>query len=429
MAYHNQLNTDFSNEFFKPIFEVYSRSFKQYQCTGISDVNYCQLGSLRCISSAKTGHEFLQIHADQEVADIEVGHFFKALKSKRRLTNLTSINQLLAENLTKKCNDPLAQFSELDQWEVNLVDGHYQKAACFDPKYQGPNNTIKSIATGHFFQMDLRNQHLSCLDLVKPEDGKKKVHDTTVIRRSSPEALRNGAPKGRKVMLVWDKACIDYHLWYDLKHTNGIYFITVEKENSKAEICSANLVDHSNWLNEGVVSDHLVGTSNGVQLRRIVYKNPKDGKVYTYLTNDNTLPAGILVLLYKHRWDQEKVFDVLKNKMEERKSWASSDTAKQSHAMFECLAHNLLLLLEEQMINEEGLIDECERKKDLGRKRVGSPERLRLKKEGNMINTAIVRATQRTQRFIRWVRTRIYMKVPWGDSVARLAAIWGMKIE
>jgi hypothetical protein len=42
--------------------------------------------------------------------------------------------------------------------------------------------------------------------------------------------------------------------------------------------------------------------------------------------------------------------------------------------------HNQLLLLEEQMINEEGLIDECERKKDLGRERVGSRERLRLKK-------------------------------------------------
>ena len=41
---------------------------------------------------------------------------------------------------------------------------------------------------------------------------------------------------------------------------------------------------------------------------------------------------------------------------------------------------------------EEGLVDECERKKDLGRKREGSPERVRLKNEGNMVNTAIRRA-------------------------------------
>jgi hypothetical protein len=429
MAYHNQLNTDFANEFFKPVFDVYPNSAKRYKCSGISDINYCQLGALRCISSAKTGQQFIQLHADQDVADISADHFFKTLKSKRRLTNLTSINNLLAEKLSGKTEDPLEQFPELDKWEVNFVDGHYQKAACFDPKYTDSENNLKSIATGHFFRLDLRNQHLSCFDLVKPEDGKKKAHDVTVIRRSTEEVLRNDAAKGVKMMLVWDKACIDYRLWFDLKHTYGVYFITQEKENSKAEICSQNLVDHSDWRNEGVISDHLVGTSNGVQLRRIVYKNPKDGKVYTYLTNDNTLPAGILVLLYKHRWDEEKVFDVLKNKMEELKSWASSDEAKQSHAIFECLAHNLLLLLEEQMIQEEGLVDECERTKDLGRKREGSPERLRLEKVGNMVNTAIVRATQRTQRFIRWVRTRIYMNVPWSASVARLAVIWGSEIE
>lgn len=48
--------------------------------------------------------------------------------------------------------------------------------------------------------------------------------------------------------------------------------------------------------------------SNGVMLRRIVYTNPEDGVTYTYLTTDITLPAYQLVLLYKHRWDIEKIF-------------------------------------------------------------------------------------------------------------------------
>ena len=248
------------------------------------------------------------------------------------------------------------------------------------------------------------------------------------MRRSDPENLRNGAPNGRKVMIAWDKACIDYRLWYDLKHQHGIYFVTMEKENSAAIVMSENLVDHSDSKNEGVISSHLVGTSNGVQLRRIVYKNPKDGKVYTYLTSDVTLPPGIIVLIYKHRWDIEKVFYQLKSKMEERKSWASTVEAKQANAIFECLAHNLLLLLEQRIVAEEGLVDEYERKKDLGRKREGSPEQLRLKNEGNMVNTAIQRATHRTQRFIRWVRNRIYLTSSWGRSVARLAVILGCRI-
>jgi len=428
MAYHNQLNTDLSNEFFKPVFEVYSDSAKQYQCTSITDINYIQLGILRCLSSSKTGQEFLQEHADLDVANIGADHFFKSLKSKRRLKNLTSINDLLAGKLSEKIQDPLAQFPELDKWDVDLIDGHYQKAACFDPKYLSSDDKMKTMATGHFFRLNVRTQHLSCLDFVKPTDGKKKAHDVTVMRRSDPENLRNGAPNGRKVMIAWDKACIDYRLWYDLKHQHGIYFVTMEKENSAAIVMSQNLVDHSDSKNEGVISSHLVGTSNGVQLRRIVYKNPKDGKVYTYLTSDVTLPPGIIVLIYKHRWDIEKVFYQLKSKMEERKSWASTVEAKQANAIFECLAHNLLLLLEQKIMDEEGLVDECERKKDLGRKREGSPEQLRLKNEGNMVNTAIQRATHRTQRFIRWVRNRIYLTSSWGQSVARLAVIWGCKI-
>ena len=102
MVTHNQLNTDLSNEFFKPVFDVYPDSSQPYKCAGISDINFCQLGTLRCLSSAKTGHEFLQKHADHEVADITADHFFKALKSKRRLKNLTSVNSLLAGHLSTK---------------------------------------------------------------------------------------------------------------------------------------------------------------------------------------------------------------------------------------------------------------------------------------------------------------------------------------
>ena len=98
---------------------------------------------------------------------------------------------------------------------------------------------------------------------------------------------------------------------------------------------------------------------------------------------------------------------------------------KRSVPLLVPFAHNLLLLLEEHVIQDEGLSDEHERKKDLGRKRVGSPESLRQNKVGNMVNTAIVRATHRTQRFIRWVRNRIYMQTPWSQSLNRLSILWG----
>ncbi len=90
-----------------------------------------------------------------------------------------------------------------------------------------------------------RKAKTASLAMDKPKDGKKKEHDMAAIKRSTAEALRYGAVAGRKVMLSWDKACIDYRHWCKLKHTYGVYFTTCEKSNSTAEICSLNLLDRS----------------------------------------------------------------------------------------------------------------------------------------------------------------------------------------
>lgn len=421
------IDNEFSTRFFSSVLQLYAQSLRQYRCTEISDIQYCQLGVLRCLSSSTTGQEFLQFHADQGMTNIDPSHFFKALKSPRRLTNITSLNDLLAEPMKAEIPDPYTQCAELADWDLYAVDGHYHKAACFDKKSANSKGELRAVATGHFFRMNMRNHHMSCLGMANPKDGKKNAHDMTVIKRSTADQLRNGAPKGRKVMLIWDKACIDYHLWFKLKHNYGIYFITLEKSNSAATPCSTDLLDRTDPRNDGIISDQLVGTSNGVSLRRIVYTNPEDGVTYSYLTSDYTLPAYQIVLLYKHRWDIEKIFNQFKSKMKERKSWASSLQAKQSHAIFECLTHNLLLLFEQYLRESEGLRDELEEKKQQGRsKGVVVVAKLAgvIRSAGNFINTALTRATQRTQRFIRWVRVWIYKQAPWRDSIVRLREVW-----
>ncbi len=101
--------------------------------------------------------------------------------------------------------------------------------------------------------------------------------------------------------------------------------------------------------------------------------------------------------------------------MVERKSWASSLEAKQSHAIFECLAHSLLLLYEHYIRESEGLRDELEEKKHRGRPRataVATKVVNVIRAVENFINTAFTRATQRTQRFIRWYDSGSYQQAP-----------------
>lgn len=409
--------------FFKDLINIYPVSERAYNCTSISDLEYAKLGVLRCISHAKTGQEFLQHHADQGQADINPGHFFKALKSARRLANVTSLNSLLLPVMRERCDDPFADFEELKDFDIYAADGHYQHAAAHDPK-RGKEGG-QTIATAHFFRLDLRCHHLGYIALGEPDAGKKKTHDVPVIKRATTETLRNGAENGRKVIYAWDKACIDYRLWHRLKHNSGIYFLTVEKSNSAAEVLSSNMIDPADPRNEGICGDHLVGTSNGVTLRRIDYTDPRDGTRYTYLTNEMNLPAHQLVIIYKCRWDIEKAFGELKGKMEERKSWASGPEAKRAHGQFECLAHNLTLLAEREM-KQLGYEDKVEIKKGIlrgktRRNREGKP----MSEASNFIGKAVVRATQRTVRFIRWLRGHIYSEAPLEVSAVRLAKVWG----
>jgi len=47
-----------------------------------------------------------------------------------------------------------------------------------------------------------------------------------------------------------------------------------------------------------------------------------------------TIPPGLIARIYKMRWDIEKVYDEMKNKLDEQKAWASTPTAKTMQAHF-----------------------------------------------------------------------------------------------
>ncbi len=90
------------------------------------------------------------------------------------------------------------------------------------------------------------------------------------------------------------------------KSQKRIYFCTLEKSNGVTEfIREHGVLDPEDPRNEGIVSDRLVETSQGYEIRQIIYISPADGVEYRYLTNEMTLPAHVIVLLYKHRWDIE----------------------------------------------------------------------------------------------------------------------------
>ena len=267
------------------------------------------------------------------------------------------------------------------------------------------------------------------LDLAQPEDGKKSEHDMKMLKRQDLENLRDRSPKGTKVLWLWDRASIDYQFWLTAKSQKGIYFATLEKSNSVTKfIRDLHIIDYEDKRNEGIISDKMVATSEGFEIRQVLYINPQDGVEYRYLTNEFTLPAWAIVLLYKHRWDIEKVFDELKSKCVEQRSWASSKTAKKAHALFLCLTHNLMLLLEDSIRVNENMQDTVEPKKKIIRAKT-KLKGWRKSSPPSFINSFFKRATQRTCRFIRWLRASLYKRLTYKQSLVELAHVWQCELN
>ncbi len=418
---------------FAPLLEAYSRSLRKYACTSLGDLDFLESGISRCLSAVASGRHFLQTHGDKGRKDIERTLFFKAIKSARRLANLVSVNLNVARLMGSQLADPFAEIEELSGFDIFAGDGHFHEAACHDPhKLKKPKpakkkangdrqKQAKKLQTGHFFMLGMRDHHLRHHALAELRPGGGNEHDMHALKRVGAKALRFGAKVGRKVMIVWDRACIDFGFWEESKRL-GIYFISREKANMDIQVIGLTPhFDREDPRNAGITADELVSPGGGgSMLRRVTYTDAK-GVIYKYLTTEMRLPAWVIVLLFKQRWDIEKVFDEVKNKMLERKSWASSKTAKEMHANFTCLTHNLMMLLEDEIEKEDEIGNAPERKR--------KSERLEEAKESGAgyVATMMQRFTVRSVKFVRWLRNFIYRDAPWGDALARLAKIYSTR--
>jgi len=425
MALYNSPTSPLFQRFFQPVVDAYSRSEKAYDCQELTDLDFLEMGINRCVSAASTGRDFLQHHGDHGRKEVDTSLLCKALQSERRLANLCSVNKLITPLLTARVEDAFASIPELDGFAIYAGDGHYHAGAAHDEKRESSSGLMIKLATGHFFLLNLRNHGISHLTMADQSGTRKKEHDMHAMKRSTFNELRVGEPKGRKVILAWDKAGIDFSFWQKAKNTAGLYFLSLEKSNMKLIRCGHRSFEKGDHRNAGVIDDEQVGPGGGsggrpprALLRRITYVDPVTETKYVYITTEMTLPPGILVLIYKHRWDIEKVFDEFKSKLNEKKSWASSETAKVIQAQFLCLTHNLMVLLEEELLTSEKVDNEKERNRKARRAE-------EAKKNGaNFIGSALQRFTVRSVKYIRWLRNHFYREIRWSDAVARLRVIY-----
>lgn len=400
--------------FFAPVENALSAAANRRQCPGFSDAEFLESGIGRVIAPVQSGRDWVQrLHAWMD-SRLTVSNFFQSLKSQRRLRLVEDVVGYVCRQLdtSSAVDDPLAAHAELDDFAVYASDGHYEAAATHAEHVDG-----KALVPGSFFTINLRTHSMSLLDVARPT--RKREHDITALKRLGSTVLRMGQPAGRKVIHVYDPAAIDYMQWRRWK-AKGVYIISREKANSKAEVVAHNPWDKQDPRNIGIEADDLVGVFCGVLLRRVTYRDPATGTTYTYMTNELTLPPGLIAWLYKLRWDIEKVFDEKKNRFLERKAWAISDTSRAMQAHFVCLTHNLMILFELNVQTEEDIRDE-----KIHRRRQQRTAALvaAIRERGetpNMMALGCTRITQRSLQFIRWLNCALFRPTPWRDGMRLL---------
>ena len=133
--------------------------------------------------------------------------------------------------------------------------------------------------------------------------------------------------------MVFDKA---YNLYsqFDRWTKQKIWFVTRMKDNAVYHVTKV-LLDKTKKKNAaGIVKEQLItlgyknmdGNIVRVKLRRITFI-ADDGKQYIFITNNLTLAASQIALIYKCRWMIELLFKQIKQNFPLRYFWGNSENA------------------------------------------------------------------------------------------------------
>jgi hypothetical protein len=150
--------------------------------------------------------------------------------------------------------------------------------------------------------------------------------------------------------IVFDKA---YNLYNQFAKwtSQKVWFVTRMKDNAVYHVTKV-MMDNTKKKNaKGVLKDQYITIGykieNGAQrfkLRRITFK-ADDGKVFIFITNNFTMPASQIALIYKCRWMIELLFKQIKQNFPLRYFWGNSENAIKTQVYCVLIAQLLMVVI------------------------------------------------------------------------------------
>jgi transposase len=185
--------------------------------------------------------------------------------------------------------------------------------------------------------MDLRG---SIPSFIKITDG--QVHDRNILDELIPE------PGSFYVM---DRGYLDFARLYTLNLCLG-FFVIRSKTNLKFQRIYSHLIDKST----GLMCDQTIVLSNSdsakaypEKLRRVRYYDAENQKNLTFLTNNLTLPALTIALLYKSRWQIELFFKWIKQHLRIKAFYGTSENSVKTQIWIAISIYVLVAIIKKRL--------------------------------------------------------------------------------
>ncbi len=151
--------------------------------------------------------------------------------------------------------------------------------------------------------------------------------------------------------VVFDKA---YTVYHQFARGTGqkIWFVTRMKDNADYHVTKVLMDKTKKRRASGVLKEQYVTVAEKLgnkllgrlKLRRILFKT-EDGKVYVFITNNFTLPASQIAVIYKNRWMIELLFKQIKQNFPLRYFWGESANAIKMQVYSVLMAQRLMVIL------------------------------------------------------------------------------------
>jgi hypothetical protein len=154
-------------------------------------------------------------------------------------------------------------------------------------------------------------------------------------------------------MLVFDKA-YNYYQQFAKWSQDEVYFVTRQKSNALYEVIKTVSTAHGKSGTAQVLGEELIEISykmgkekHVLALRRICYQDEMN-RVYVFLSNNMTISAEEIALIYKKRWGIEILFKKMKQNFQLHYFYGESENAIRSQVWCTLIAQLLLSVLQQK---------------------------------------------------------------------------------